>query len=361
MRNLWLLPLVVVVTATAVASVENFDEFCAKYNKEYSSEEEREYRETIFRENLEDIVNHNKLHTKGLVTWYKKVHEYMDYTREEFIKARTGLPKYDKEAMDNSNYDPLEDFDIDESKIPDSFSWVDRGGVTSVKDQAQCGSCSAFSTIAAVETCFWQQTGELYDDLSEQHLLDCGMDHGWYDGHYVYGASGCNGGWPQAYIDFLQDTPADEGSDGWTQTEAAYPYREAADGVCRAEEDGFYKKAKVYGLVNRWNSDERMMKALVNINPVVTSVDSTYLGSYGGGVFYDTRCCSQDTDPECKNKLNHAVTVVGYGSQDGSDYWLVKNSWGTVFGEDGYIKIRRGIGHCGIGALHITMPLCRPV
>jgi len=352
MRNLWLLPLVVVVTATAVASVENFDEFCAKYNKEYSSEEEREYRETIFRENLEDIVNHNKLHTKGLVTWYKKVHEYMDYTEDEFVEARMGLPPMNRHSMKDST--SLHEIDLSKVNLPEQFSWVDEGGVTSVKDQGQCGSCAAFSAIAAVETCFWQQTGVLYDDLSEQFLLDCAYQYSFTDDEGTWGTDGCNGAWPMAYYDWLAGPEA-----GWTQTEAAYPYLAASIGYCQYETDGFYSEAKVYGQFNKWDSYEDEMAALVLINPVVTSVLSTYWGSYGGGVYDDPNCCDQDTDPNCIYTLNHAVTVVGYGHESGLDYWLVKNSWGDWFGENGYIKVKRGTGHCGIGRSHITMPFCR--
>ena len=95
-----------------------------------------------------------------------------------------------------------------------------------------------------------------------------------------------------------------------------------------------------------------------NSSPHLTSLQASYFGDYGGGIFDDYRCCEAVSDPDCIWTLNHEVTVVGYGNQGGVDYWLVKNSWGTGFGESGYIKIKRGTGHCGIGMQHVIQPYC---
>ena len=85
-----------------------------------------------------------------------------------------------------------------------------------------------------------------------------------------------------------------------------------------------------------------------------------HINDYNDGVYDDSRCCEQDTDPSCKYNLNHEVAVVGYGhdAHEGKDYWLIKNSWGRSFGQNGYIKIKRGTGHCGVGRLHFNSAYC---
>ena len=89
-------------------------------------------------------------------------------------------------------------------------------------------------------------------------------------------------------------------------------------------------------------------------------IQADYLGDYSHGVYDDSRCCDQQTDTSCKYNLYHEITVVGYGSEQGTDFWLVKNSWGDWFGEEGYFKIKRGTGHCGIGSQHFMSPYCQP-
>merc|ERR1719357_1174348 len=95
---------------------------------------------------------------------------------------------------------------------------------------------------------------------------------------------------------------------------------------------------------------------LVYISPVATTIQANYMGDYHGGVYVDRRCCSQSTDPNCKYNLNHAVTVVGYGSEGGKDFWLVKNSWGTWFGEHGYIKMCVALASVGSDAWNTRLP-----
>jgi len=353
MRFLLLLAGLVAVARADI--MDEFEVFAKKFSKLYQTGEERDTRRDIFLDNFRQMEEHNELFKKGLVSWDRKVHPYMDFTEEEFVKARMGLPPINKTSF--TQREPLPDLHHD-NNAPAYFSWVDQGGVTSIKNQGQCGSCAAFSTMATLETCFWQMTGVLYDDLSEQHILDCAYGHNYIDDDGYWSATGCQGAWPQAYYDWLQHD-----DNGWTQMEKDYPYRESTDGYCRQQTVGFYDKAVVTGQYNKWDSTEDDLQDLVLTVPVSTSVQATYWGDYNSGVYDDYRCCDQDTDPNCKWSLNHAVTVVGYGhdTASGKDYWLVKNSWGSWFGENGYIKVKRGTGHCGIGRLHITAPYCRAV
>jgi len=141
-----------------------------------------------------------------------------------------------------------------------------------------------------------------------------------------------------------------------TWKESSYPYT-ASEGSCKGS-GGNYGGAHVTGMYNKWNTGESDMKDLVYVNPVATTLVATYLGDYSHGVYDDSRCCDQSTDANCKYTVNHAITVVGYGSEGGKDYWLIKNSWGARFGEDGYFKIKRGTGHCGVGRQGYTSAYC---
>ena len=91
---------------------------------------------------------------------------------------------------------------------------------------------------------------------------------------------------------------------------------------------------------------------------LIPDIQASYFGDYGGGVYDDSRCCEATTDPDCIWTLNHEITVVGYGQEAGMDYWLIKNSWGRGWGDSGYMKIKRGTGHCGIGNQHVIQPYC---
>merc|ERR1712107_809642 len=233
---------------------------------------------------------------------------------------------------------------------PDSWSWVQQGGISSIKNQGQCGSCAAFATVAILETCFWQQRGVMFDDLSEQHIVDCALNHYYHDSEGSWGAFGCDGAWPPAYMDWLVDN-----NNGKIQTEASYPYT-AKDGHCRPASNGDFAYGSVTGQYNLWNTNERDMKELVYINPVTTSIQASWLSDYNGGIYDDSRCCEQATDPQCKYNLNHEVTIVGYGNQGGIDYWLVKNSWATWFGENGYFKTSVGLDTAELALCTIPLP-----
>ena len=148
-----------------------------------------------------------------------------------------------------------------------------------------------------------------------------------------------------------------EENSGRVEKETCAPYH-ANDRTCKDDDNCNYSDSKVTGFYNKWYTTEAEMKELVYIAPVATGLQASYFGDYGGGIFDDYRCCEAVSDPDCIWTLNHEVTVVGYGNQGGVDYWLVKNSWGTGFGESGYIKIKRGTGHCGIGMQHVIQPYC---
>merc|ERR1711970_1493546 len=320
-----LLGVVVVAAVAAAAQLETaedaFHSFTLQYSKDYPSQEERELRRAVFMRNYESVMEHNKRYEAKEVSWFKKIHADSDLTLEEWKNKRlsSGIPHIDENTKVEDSLDARIQSKLDAMKGQSrlrEFDWLSQGAVSSVKDQGRCGSCAAFSAVGSIESCFKIQSGSMNDDLSEQHLLDCGYNHEYIDDEGSWGADGCDGAWPQAYYDWMQ---------------------------------------------NKWYTDEQDMETLVQINPVSTSVQATTTWyDYAGGVLDDPQCCDAAYDSECVYNLNHAILVVGYGYDDysGEYYWLIKNSWADWWGDRGFLKLKKGTGHCGVGSLHQTIPTC---
>jgi len=332
-----------------------FHNYAKNFGKSYANEKEAAYRRSIFEQNHAKIAEHNAKFATGQVSWYMKETEDMDLTEQEFLNKRTGLPSVSKD------FTPVDQLDaVIEAKLanlppaPKEWSWVSQGMVSSVKNQAQCGSCAAFASLGAIESCYMINGDNGANDLSEQHLLDCAYNHEVSDASGTWGAYGCDGAWPNAYLDWIQGQ--------YNQEESSYPYtsgRTGDVGKCSPSNNGAHTASMVSGFQNKWYTEEDSMEQMLMINPVVTAVSATNnWGHYGGGVLDDHLCCNAATDSSCVYNLNHAVLVVGYGTEGGKDYWLIKNSWGTSWGENGYFKLKRGTGHCGVGCLEQAIPRC---
>jgi len=220
---------------------------------------------------------------------------------------------------------------IDSSVVPVSFleedplsesvtsiDWVSAGGVTPVKDQASCGSCWAFSTMASVESVHRIGTGKIAN-LAEQQLVDCNT-----------GNSGCSGGSATSAIQWLVSNPP--------YTTASYPYR-ATQGSCKT---GTSSGVRVGG-VNLVSTSESALQSALGGSPASVSVyaDSGWQ-HYSSGVLDAAVTCGH----------NHAVLAVGYDSSA----WKIKNSWGTGWGESGYIRIAKGKGGCGASGIVTSSP-----
>jgi len=162
---------------------------------------------------------------------------------------------------------------------------------------------------------------------------------------------GCDGAFVFAYIEWVIWD-----NDGWVEQESCSPYF-AEERTCVDDDTCNYAGAMVSGIYNNWNPTEDELKELVYINPTATAIMASYMFDYAGGIYEDDQCCNYP-DTDCGYNINHAVTVVGYGSEDGKDFWLIKNSWGTSWGEDGFIRFKRGSGHCGVGISRVIMPVC---
>ncbi|GMR35909.1 hypothetical protein PMAYCL1PPCAC_06104, partial [Pristionchus mayeri] len=209
--------------------------------------------------------------------------------------------------------------------IPDSFDWRDKGAIGDVKDQGYtCGSCWAFTAVGALETHTKIKHGGNLVQLSEQNLIDCNTQSN----------GGCRGGWtPNAYV-FVK-------SNNGIDTEPSYPYT-GTDDRCAFSADKVGGHSTGFVQIPAGN-EEAMKVAVATIGPLSVSIDasSRAFSSYASGIYDDSSCDS--------TKHNHAVLIVGYGSDAmQGDYWIVKNSWGSSWGEGGYVNIARGKNQCGI-------------
>ncbi|KAF6154628.1 hypothetical protein GIB67_035421 [Kingdonia uniflora] len=297
---------------------ELHEQWMTRYGKVYATLGDKERRFNIFKANTEFINSFNKM---GKRPYTLSINEFADQTNEEFVASRNGYKSRSclRTSSTSFKYENV-------TAVPSSLDWRKKGAVTPIKNQGQCGSCWAFSAVGATEGITQLTTGKLIS-LSEQELVDCdtsGVDQG------------CSGGEMEDAFQFIQHNK------GLT-TDTHYPYT-AVDGTCDAKKASL-PAAKITGYeVVPVNSEKALLKAVAN-QPIAVSIDAggSAFQFYSSGVF----------NGECGTDLDHGVTAVGYGtSSDGTKYWLVKNSWGTSWGEEGYIRMERGIaakeGICGI-------------
>ncbi|GAY32350.1 hypothetical protein CUMW_288050, partial [Citrus unshiu] len=205
--------------------------------------------------------------------------------------------------------------------VPTSLDWRDKGAVTPIKNQKECGCCWAFAAVAAVEGITKIRSGNLIQ-LSEQQLLDCSTN----------GNNGCLGGSREKAFAYIIQNQG-------IATEDEYPYQ-AVPGTCSAAQKPAAAKISNYEEVP--SGDEQALLKAVSMQPVSIAIAaySTEFQSYKEGIFNGV----------CGTQLDHAVTIVGFGTtEDGANYWLIKNSWGNTWGDAGYMKIVRDEGLCGIG------------
>ncbi|CAL9110768.1 unnamed protein product [Musa textilis] len=297
-----------------------FENWMAKHSKSYASFQEKLRKFETFKDNLKHIDETN---TRRKSYWLG-LNEFADMSHEEFKHGYLGL-NTDLPKIKDVRFKGRETFTYAKAaNLPKSVDWKKKGAVTPVKNQGGCGSCWAFSTVAAVEGINQIVTGNL-TSLSEQELIDCDatFDHG------------CKGGLMDYAFAFII-------ASGGLRTEEDYPYL-MEEGACE-EKRGGHEAVTISGYedVPR-NSEESLMKALAH-QPVSVAVEA--LGRdfqfYRGGIF----------DGPCGTQLDHGVAAVGYGTSKGQDYITVKNSWGPGWGEKGYIRMKRDTGkregQCGI-------------
>ena len=305
---------------------QQFQKFIKKFQKKYDSINEFLARYEVFRRNvMETFKEENSLYQTGIT-------KFSDLTKQEFARTYLNL-NYDAMAM--ANFDPT--IVKVSNAAPSSYDWRDYGRVSPVKDQGSCGSCWAFATVANLEGLYYAKKGVM-KTFSEQMLVDCDTSD-----------SGCNGGLMEYAFTWLK-------KNGGIMLDSDYPYRGTKQS-CKSDKSkyvdmtvtGYKKLGSSYSTWSAVDEDE-VKEFLYQTGPLAIALNADPLQTYSSGIL-------DVTSARCPTSgINHAVTLVGYGTQSSTAYWIVKNSWGRSWGESGYFRIRRGNGTCGVNC-YITTAL----
>jgi hypothetical protein len=309
---LLVVPALALVQLTDQEVNDAFVSWMARHNKAYATTEEFNLRREIFSQNIDHV---NDLNAKHMLIGGDAVFgltKFSDMSKAEFkAKMLTAKPR----PVVNAITLPVN------PNAPNDVDWRNQGAVTDVKDQGQCGSCWAFSATEAAESYFFLDKQGGLPTLSPQQVVSCDP--------YDYG---CNGGWPYDAFTYLKGA-------GGQESESAYPYTSGGGDTGTCQFDGSDIVARVSGYQSVTGGEAGLASAL-GAGPPSVCVAAEDWYSYTGGVL---RSCSGGVD--------HCVQAVGYTS----DYWIVRNSWGSSWGEAGYIFIARGSDLCLI-ADYVTYP-----
>jgi len=324
----FLVPAVALASFIVDPEITQFLNFETKFNKVYGSEEERIQRFEVFRQNLVEISLHN---SRQDVSYTKGINQFSDLTAEEFKSihlgglVKTGMPSAATGVRNTQLLAAVE--------LPAKVDWREKGIISPVKNQGNCGSCWAHATIEQLESYLALATGNM-TILSVQELVSC-MPNVLECG----GTGGCFGATCEMAYQWIQ-------SFGLV-ADATMPYHSGTSGetgqceldVANMERVGWLRG---YETLER-NDQASVMSHLASKGPLAIALDASVFHMYQGGVFEE---CDYDKNIE----INHGVQLIGYGSnpEDG-DYWIVRNSWGETWGEGGFIRLRRdSVAKCGI-------------
>ncbi|XP_057666865.1 cathepsin L-like proteinase [Diorhabda carinulata] len=296
------------LTVVSASDYELWQEFKVKFSKSHSLTEDK-IRFEIFQNNLRKIEEHNAMYDKGEVSYFLKITQFADWTLEEY-RSMLGAHLNGKPKVK-----PIKTFKHEANfNRPESIDWREKGAVLPVKNQRHCGSCWAFSTTGALEGQFAILHNEQIS-LSEQELISCVEEN-----------RGCGGGWVDVSLTYVQQNGL--------SSEKQYPYLGGFDYCKNNTGNKPINSTQGYALVD--NNEEAMADAVASVGPIsiYVNADNDWM-LYGGGIF---------DHEDCGDRFNHAVLITGYDSQS----WTIKNSWGTSWGEEGYIRLIRGKGQCGV-------------
>lgn len=296
-------------------------------------------RRKAFEENLEIIRHHNEQFKQGKYSFKLSRNDLADLSNQQYLRRYVRLVNSEIDLTDDRNY-ILGDTQFGNKEYPESLDWRLKGFVTPPKNQKSCGSCYAFSVVHSVEGQLFKKLNRIVE-LSEQQVVDCSASHGNH---------GCSGGSLRTTMRYLE-------SSGGLMRESDYPYTATVS-------NSFIKKISIlssfmfslpqhnkcsfdrdWAIVNisSWSilpaRNENIMKAVLNeVGPIAVSINAApkTFQLYSTGVYDDPQCLS--------TTVNHAMLLVGYTE----DAWILKNWWGQRWGENGYMRVKRGVNMCGI-------------
>eukprot|EP00118_Oscarella_pearsei_P024408 m.305998 g.305998 ORF g.305998 m.305998 type:complete len:323 (+) comp40884_c0_seq1:62-1030(+) len=297
--------------------------FKTLHGKSYVSHEEESARMQIWA----DYTTMIQMHNKANKSYTMAMNQFGDLTDEEFVTYYLN-PAFSVETERSGST-----FLADNVEAAATVDWRDKGYVTPIKNQGACGSCWAFSATGSLEGQHFKKTGTLVS-LSEQNLVDCSKK---------FGNNGCKGGLMDNAFRYIL---SNDGID----TEMSYPYKAKTGTECHFKRQDVGATDSGHVDIPR-GSESQLMSAVSTVGPISVAMDAhlTSFRFYKQGIYKDAQCSS--------TKLDHGVLAVGYGGDMGADYWIVKNSWGTSWGNEGFFNMARNDGNmCGI-ATDASYPL----
>ncbi|CAG9857272.1 unnamed protein product [Phyllotreta striolata] len=311
-KNILLIFTLRLLFANALTVQESWVKFKNDFNKTYRNIVNEILDMEVFQENFKIIYQHNARYNAGLETYFMSINQFADVSPGEFSKQlvyKHNNQKYLQNKVETS-------FEEVNATVPAFVDWRLSGIVGNVQDQENCKSSWAFSAVGAIE-CQYAIKIKQNLDLSKQQLIDCIRQN-------------CDsGGYLEQAFEFAKQRGL--------KLEPAYKYNAQRD-VCKIPTGPY--KIKNYTYVVPAN-EVALKNAVSIIGPISVTISAEALQFYGGGIFQTGNCHC----PDCST--NHAVLVVGYG-HDPQEYWVIKNSWGTTWGEKGYMRLARNVGECGI-------------
>lgn len=304
---------VISTSARSLESVDEFQRWVSLHDRIYDNQSELVYRQQVFQANKQKIdANNERQHSFKLA-----LNHFADLTEEEFKGLYLGF----KPDLEGIHRNVNTTFSHGNVQAPLSVDWVEKGAVTGVKNQLFCGSCWAYSTTGSIEGANYLYTGKLVS-LSEQQLVDCDTSKD----------MGCSGGLMDYAFKYVI-------KNGGIDTESDYSYYSVDEYCNTLREDRHVVSIDTYEDVPK-NNEADLAKA-VSQQPVSVAICASQLQFYSSGVVDD--CCTE---------LDHGVLAVGYGEDETGKFWLVKNSWGETWGENGFFRLRKDVekpaGTCNI-------------
>ncbi|CAL5377119.1 unnamed protein product [Camellia sinensis] len=310
----------------------HFSLFKSKFGKSYATKEEHDHRFSIFKSNLRRARRHQQLDPTAI----HGVTQFSDLSPAEFRQKHLGLRRRLKLPSD-ANKAPI----LPTNDLPTDFDWRDHGAVAPVKNQGSCGSCWSFSATGALEGANFLATRKLVS-LSEQQLVDC--DHECDPEEADSCDSGCNGGLMNSAFEYTLKA-------GGLMREEDYPYTGTDRGTCKFDKTKIAASVANFSVISL--DEDQIAANLVKNGPLAVAINAVYMQTYVGGV-----SCPYI----CSKRLDHGVLLVGYGSagyapirMKEKPYWIIKNSWGENWGENGFYKICQGRNICGVDSMVSTV------